>query len=224
MPPLNRRSFLAGAAMLASAPTMASAQGAGDVDIVVIGAGAAGIAAARRVLAAKRSVVVIEASDRTRRALRHRHAAVRRSGRSRRALDSHAGHQSPGEARRNDRSRRLSRAARAEDTHRPTLRARERSRGLPLGAGAGQPGDQRRRARQDRHVLCAGAAERFGRMAQHRRVRAWTLQLRQGFERSLGGRLLQVVGARQGCVLPAGLRDAARHGLRTACRSGSRPR
>ena len=64
MPPLNRRSFLAGAAMLASAPTMASAQGAGDVDIVVIGAGAAGIAAARRVLAAKRSVVVIEASDR----------------------------------------------------------------------------------------------------------------------------------------------------------------
>ena len=60
MPPLNRRSFLAGAAMLASAPTMASAQGAGDVDIVVIGAGAAGIAAARRVLAAKRSVVVIE--------------------------------------------------------------------------------------------------------------------------------------------------------------------
>ncbi len=64
MPPLNRRSFLAGAAVLASTPTLASAQGAADVDIVVIGAGAAGIAAARRVLAANRRVVVIEASDR----------------------------------------------------------------------------------------------------------------------------------------------------------------
>ena len=64
MPPLNRRSFLAGAAAVASAPTWASAQGSGDVDIIVIGAGAAGIAAARRVLAAKRRVVVIEASDR----------------------------------------------------------------------------------------------------------------------------------------------------------------
>lgn len=63
MPPLNRRSFLAGAAVLAT-PALASAQGAADVDIVVIGAGAAGIAAARRVLAANRRVVVIEASDR----------------------------------------------------------------------------------------------------------------------------------------------------------------
>jgi monoamine oxidase len=35
-----------------------------EADIVVIGAGAAGIAAARRVLAAKRSVIVIEAADR----------------------------------------------------------------------------------------------------------------------------------------------------------------
>jgi len=63
MPPLNRRSFLAGAAVLAT-PALAFAQGAADVDIVVIGAGAAGIAAARRVLAANRRVVVIEASDR----------------------------------------------------------------------------------------------------------------------------------------------------------------
>jgi monoamine oxidase len=64
MPPLNRRAFLAGAAAVAAAPRLASAQGAGDVDIVVIGAGAAGIAAARRVLAANRRVVVIEAADR----------------------------------------------------------------------------------------------------------------------------------------------------------------
>jgi len=35
-----------------------------EADIVVIGAGAAGIAAARRILAANRKVIVIEASDR----------------------------------------------------------------------------------------------------------------------------------------------------------------
>lgn len=64
MTPLDRRAFLAAAAALASAPRLASAQGAGDVDIVIVGAGAAGIAAARRVLAAKRRCVVIEATDR----------------------------------------------------------------------------------------------------------------------------------------------------------------
>jgi monoamine oxidase len=36
----------------------------GDVEVVVIGAGAAGIAAARRLLAAGLSVVVLEARDR----------------------------------------------------------------------------------------------------------------------------------------------------------------
>jgi monoamine oxidase len=64
MPPLSRRSFLAGAAAIASAPTWAATRDSDDVDIIVIGAGAAGIAAARRVLAAKRRVVVIEASGR----------------------------------------------------------------------------------------------------------------------------------------------------------------
>lgn len=63
MPPLDRRTFLAGAAALAL-PGPALAQGSGEVDVVVIGAGAAGIAAARRVAAANRRVVVIEASDR----------------------------------------------------------------------------------------------------------------------------------------------------------------
>ncbi|MFL9827614.1 flavin monoamine oxidase family protein [Rhodoplanes sp. SY1] len=66
MPTLDRRSFLgacAGAAALAG-PARAWAQGSGDIDIVVIGAGAAGISAARRIAAAGRRVVIVEASDR----------------------------------------------------------------------------------------------------------------------------------------------------------------
>ncbi len=64
MPLISRRSFLVGAAALASAPRWASAKSSDEVDIVIVGAGAAGIAAARRVAAAKRSFVVIEAADR----------------------------------------------------------------------------------------------------------------------------------------------------------------
>jgi monoamine oxidase len=63
MPPLDRRTFLAGAAALAL-PGPVLAQGSGEVDIVVIGAGAAGIAAARRIAAANRRSVLIEATDR----------------------------------------------------------------------------------------------------------------------------------------------------------------
>lgn len=63
---ITRRDFLASsAAMAALAPFGARAIAAPlprDADIVVIGAGAAGIAAARRVVAGNRKVVVIEAS------------------------------------------------------------------------------------------------------------------------------------------------------------------
>lgn len=59
---MSRRTFLAGVATLA-APAVAIAQG-GDVDVVVVGAGAAGIAAARRLGAAGRRCVIVEASDR----------------------------------------------------------------------------------------------------------------------------------------------------------------
>ena len=62
----TRRGFLSASAALAAAPAFSrgasSARPSRDVDIVVIGAGAAGIAAARRVLAANRKVIVIEAS------------------------------------------------------------------------------------------------------------------------------------------------------------------
>jgi monoamine oxidase len=64
MPLLTRRSLLAGAAACIAAPSLALAQKSDDIDIVVIGAGVAGIAAARRILAAKRRVVLLEAADR----------------------------------------------------------------------------------------------------------------------------------------------------------------
>jgi monoamine oxidase len=63
---MTRRSFLSAAASLAATPLVGvNAWGAAlprEADIVVIGAGAAGIAAARRIQAANRRVIVVEAS------------------------------------------------------------------------------------------------------------------------------------------------------------------
>jgi monoamine oxidase len=61
----TRRGFLSASAALAAVPVLRrSAQAAvpREADIVVIGAGAAGIAAARRVMAANRKVILIESS------------------------------------------------------------------------------------------------------------------------------------------------------------------
>ena len=63
---ITRRNFLSAAAALATAPVLARAQAAPlprEADVVVIGAGAAGIAAARRIAAANRKVVVVEAAS-----------------------------------------------------------------------------------------------------------------------------------------------------------------
>src|ERR1700686_2812310 len=64
---MTRRGFLSASAALAAAPLVgARAWGAPlprEADIVVIGAGAAGIAAARRIMAANRRVVVVEAAS-----------------------------------------------------------------------------------------------------------------------------------------------------------------
>jgi monoamine oxidase len=62
MPILNRRSFLAASAAVVASPAFGAPTS--EVDIAIVGAGAAGIAAARRVAAARRRVVLIEASDR----------------------------------------------------------------------------------------------------------------------------------------------------------------
>src|SRR6201993_2871431 len=64
---MTRRGFLSASAALAATLVLyRSASGATprrETDIVVIGAGAAGIAAARRILAANRKVIVIEAAS-----------------------------------------------------------------------------------------------------------------------------------------------------------------
>ena len=62
---ITRRSFLSASAALAAAPVLraTAAPLPREADIVVIGAGAAGIAAARRVMAANRKVVVVEAAS-----------------------------------------------------------------------------------------------------------------------------------------------------------------
>src|SRR5207237_1092075 len=60
---LNRRNFLAASAALASAPALGAASASGETDVAIVGAGAAGIAAARKVAAAGRRFALIEASD-----------------------------------------------------------------------------------------------------------------------------------------------------------------
>src|SRR5450759_886189 len=61
---LSRRSFLAASAAFAAAPVLGAVSASGEVDVVIIGAGAAGIAAARRVAAANRSFRLFEAGSR----------------------------------------------------------------------------------------------------------------------------------------------------------------
>ena len=67
MPKLSRRRFVAASAASAAAGIAApawSAPGVPDVDVAVIGAGAAGIAAARRIAGTKARLTVFEAADR----------------------------------------------------------------------------------------------------------------------------------------------------------------
>jgi glycine/D-amino acid oxidase-like deaminating enzyme len=61
---LNRRSFLSGIVAFVAAPAFGAVPKSGEVDVVIIGAGAAGIAAARRLIANGRRVAVLEASSR----------------------------------------------------------------------------------------------------------------------------------------------------------------
>src|SRR5580658_9281375 len=64
MSTLSRRSFLAASAAVAAGPSLGATAASGDVDIAIVGAGAAGIAAARKIAAAGRRFALIEAADR----------------------------------------------------------------------------------------------------------------------------------------------------------------
>ena len=61
---LSRRAFLAGTAAAVSMPAFAAVPASSDVDVVIVGAGAAGIAAARRLMTLGRRVAIVEASER----------------------------------------------------------------------------------------------------------------------------------------------------------------
>jgi monoamine oxidase len=61
---LDRRTFLTGAAALGAAPALGAVPKSGEVEVVIVGAGAAGIAAARQVAAAGRRFALVEASER----------------------------------------------------------------------------------------------------------------------------------------------------------------
>jgi monoamine oxidase len=60
---VDRRSFIAGSVALASTPALGAVSASGETDVAIVGAGAAGIAAARKVAAAGRRFALIEASD-----------------------------------------------------------------------------------------------------------------------------------------------------------------
>jgi monoamine oxidase len=64
MPRLSRRALLIGSASFAASSGIAAPLTSGYADVVVVGAGAAGIAAARRIAAGGRRCVVVEAADR----------------------------------------------------------------------------------------------------------------------------------------------------------------
>ena len=64
MAKVTRRAFLAGLGSAAAAPRMAKSATNPDFDVIIIGAGAAGIAAARRLARSGKTFAVLEASDR----------------------------------------------------------------------------------------------------------------------------------------------------------------
>jgi monoamine oxidase len=63
MSTLSRRSFLASSAALVAVPALGAVPASGEVDVAIVGAGAAGIAAARRVAAAKARFALLEAGN-----------------------------------------------------------------------------------------------------------------------------------------------------------------
>ena len=63
--PISRRGLLAGAGASLALPYVARGQSANDADILIVGAGAAGLAAARECQRLGKSFILVEARDRT---------------------------------------------------------------------------------------------------------------------------------------------------------------
>jgi monoamine oxidase len=59
----DRRTFLTTAAAAVASPALGAVPASGEVDVVIVGAGAAGIAAARRIAGDKRRYALVEATD-----------------------------------------------------------------------------------------------------------------------------------------------------------------
>ena len=64
MTSFSRRSFLAGTGAVLASPALGAPAASSETETIIVGAGAAGIAAARRLAAANRRYVVVEAADR----------------------------------------------------------------------------------------------------------------------------------------------------------------
>jgi monoamine oxidase len=64
MPRISRRAFLAGSAALVAAPAVGAVNPSNEIEVLVIGAGVAGIAAARKLAAAGKRFALLEATDR----------------------------------------------------------------------------------------------------------------------------------------------------------------
>ena len=204
---MTRREFLSASAALAVAPALgADAWGAPlprEADIVVIGAGAAGIAAARRIKAANRKVIVIEATgqiggrcltdtatfdvpfDRGARWMHNPDTnpmvkLARGAG-----LDVYSG------------------AAGPENPRRPPQRARRRDRVFSRRAGAGQPRHRRCLARQGRRILRGRAAEGPRRLGGDGGIHARRQCHRQGSEGHFRDRQGPRAGSQQRADRPA---------------------
>ena len=221
---ITRRTLLASAAALAAAPALGQVASSGEVDVAIIGAGAAGIAAARRVAAAGRRFALIEAGShvggRCFTDTRSFGVAVRH----RRALDSPAGHQSGGEGerrkpasmfiprrpgRRSASGARHARESELEDFLAAQVRATraiaEAARGkTDLAAARALPNDLAEWQSDDR-------------------IRARAVRHRQGSQRGLSDGLCQAAARRRG-FLPARLWRAAGESGGRHCRCSSRRR
>ena len=155
-----------------------------EADIVVIGAGAAGIAAARRDHGGEPQGDRGGGGEPDRRPLPDRRFDLRRAVRSRRALDAQSRNQSDDQAGARRGPRDHDRALGPENPHRPPQRPRRRDRGISRRAGARQPRHRRSRA-PVRRLLRIGAAEGPRRLGGHGGVRARRQFLGQGSERRL---------------------------------------